>query len=151
MSNFTYAFVFIIVLNTIFFMVDQAIADISPTDVTKFYNCTDGVFNKITGNCEDLSQADLSDDAAMQMLPDPETGVSPSTGEETDVNIFRSITKWFKSSPIGIGAYYLSAYVTTPYRILSRMNLPLGFKVAVGGMWYAISIMVIVGYFWWRD
>jgi len=151
MSNFTYAFVIMIILNTLLFISDQAIHEIGP-GTNQIYNCTDGVFDKLTqGKCNNLAQADLSDATAAGLLPDAETGTSAASGLNVFTDIFTSIVKWFKNSPLGIGASYVSAFLITPYRMLIRMNLPVGFKVAVGGAWYAIGLMVLVGYFWWRD
>lgn len=145
MSNFTYAFVFIIVMNTLLALSQFAMDDLGAG--SKIYNCTNGVLDVVSGSQCQAQQPDLNPGTIAGQLPSVET--TPSTGgTNIFTDIFTSIVKWAGSVP---GVNYVTSFVSSPSRILKSAGLPEAFTYLVGGMWWVISIMVFAGYMWWRD
>lgn len=142
MGNLEVITVFIVGLNIFMFLTGAAMADVNPNG-TICYN-TDGTVidnTQVTsGNYSVVNNNALGD------LPEIQGAVtSGSTNVFTDV--FNNVLGWFKSAP---GLKYVYGVIAAPYNILSCMNLPNGFIVAVGTFWYLISFLVLVAFIWGR-
>lgn len=140
MGNLTTATIFVVIVNVLMWMVQLSVIDVNP-DGSVCYN----VNGTIIG--ENMQGGEVKTDIASK-LPSSESGVTAgsSTGFVTD--LFNSILGWMKGLP---GVNYAVNIVKAPTNILKCMSVPHDFAVAIGVMWYSITIFLVISWIFWRD
>ena len=139
MSNLTIALVFVLTLNVLMFLGQATIMDINPDFATAgvdYYNGTGYLMETI----------DVEDNPE-NALPEAEGSISPTTGN-LFTDMFSSIKGWFTDIK---GIRYIRGIVSAPYNMLKVMKLPPSFVVAMGTLWYGITLFLVVAFFWGRS
>lgn len=134
MSKVLWVFVFVIVLNSYMFLGQVSIDKMNPGSSTQFFN-----YQGSTLQGYDIGNYTLEDDP-VNRLPGQQASVSPTTG-----NVFTdgwAATKnWFLQTT---GITYLKAIATAVPNFLKAMGLEPEISFALGYMWYAFSIVIVV-------
>lgn len=145
MSNMTVATIFVVVLNVLMFLTQTAMLDLNP-DGSVCYNVEGTIIDE---TMSDQGNGSVSDTSALVDLPGSQGTVVSSEGSTTVfTDIFNNILSWFKSAP---GLRYVYGVVSAPYNILKCMNLPSVFVVAIGTLWYMVTLLVLVAFLWGRE
>jgi hypothetical protein len=143
MGNLTTATIFVVTLNVLMFLVTVAMINMNP-DGSVCYNVEGSVIGETMQQQGNLS---VSQTNALNDLPGSAGTVT--IGDAIGfTDIFNNILGWMKTAP---GIKYVYGVVSAPYNILKCMNLPAEFVVAVGTLWYLISLLVLVAFLWGRD
>lgn len=134
MSKVLWTFTFVIVLNMYIFLAQASVLHVNPASSTVFFNYEGSAIQGYdTGNYT------LEDDP-VNRLPGQQASVSPTTG-----NIFTdtwTATKnWFLQTT---GIVYLKAIATAVPNFLKAMGLPPEMAFALGYLWYAFSLTIVV-------
>lgn len=141
MANLTSALVFVLVLNVLMFLSQAAIMDMNP-DGSVFYSLNGTILGEFDKGSNTLDSSAVND-----YLPSGESSISPSTGN-IFTDTFTSIKSWFAKQT---GLIYIYQLIGAPYNMLAVLHLPQAFRFAVGTLWYAITIFLIIAFFWGRD
>lgn len=143
MGNLVIGTVFIVALNVLMFLTQQAMTNINP-DGSVCYNVDGSVIGETMASQGNMS---VSETSALSDLPGSAgTVMTGDTNVFTD--IFNNILGWMKSAP---GIKYVYGVVSAPYNILKCMNLPAEFVVGIGTLWYLVSLLVLVAFLWGRE
>lgn len=138
MGNTTTALVFVMILNVLMFLGQVAILDMNPTG-TVYYNSNGSLLTSF-----DKGDNILDSDSAIGSLPEADGSISPTTGN-LFTDTFSSIKNWFTKTT---GLNYLYGIISAPYNLLKAMHLPTAFCFALGTLWYAVTLFLIVSFFW---
>lgn len=139
-SNVTIALTFVMCLNVLMWLGQVSINDINP-DSTQYFNCEGGLMSNY-GNCNTYNMSDST-----SLLPTAEGSISATTGNFfTDT--FSSIKSWFLKLP---GVNMIAGIVSAPYNIMKAIGLPIELCFGLGVFWYAITIFLIIAFFWGRE
>ena len=145
MGNSITALIFVVVLNALLFMAQFAILDINPS-ATRFYTTKDDsgiIIERFSANGTYI----LDDSDSSSKLPTATQSISPTTGN-IFTDTFSSIKSWVS---VGTGVNYITGMLSAPYNMLKWARLPDAFCFAIGSLWYAISLFIIVSFFWGKD
>lgn len=143
MGNMETITLFVVALNVLMFLSGVAMADMNP-DGSICYSTDGSIIGESISSSGNYS---VVDNDVLNQLPDnQEVVTSGETNFFTD--IFNNIVGWFKSAP---GVKYVYGVVAAPYNILTCMNLPNAFVVAMGTLWYLVSFLVLLGFLWGRS
>jgi len=143
MGNLTIATIFIVALNVLMFLSQTAMTNINPGGTMCYSNDGSVIAETMAGQGDGSV---MTGDAMSDLPTGAGTVEVAESGGFTDV--FNNILNWFKSAP---GIKYVYGVISAPYNILKCMNLPSAFVVAVGTLWYMVSLLVLVGFLWGRD
>jgi hypothetical protein len=142
MGNLEIATIFVVTVNILMFLVQTAVLSINPAGPV-CYNVAGTVIEQTMQSQGNMS---VSSTSALDDLPGSQgTVTTGSTGFFTD--IFNNILSWMKSAP---GIKYVYGVVSAPYNIFKCMNLPVEFVVAIGTLWYMVSLLFLVAFIWGR-
>ena len=145
MGNLTIATIFVVVLNVLMFLTQTAMIDINP-DGNVCYHVEGSVIGETMEGQGDMS---VSETDAMADLPSSAgTVITTESSGGMFTDIFNNMLGWFKTAP---GIKYVYGVVSAPYNILKCMNLPAPFVVAVGTLWYMVTLLVLVAFLWGRE
>lgn len=145
MSNMTVATIFVVALNVLMFLTQTAMIDLNP-DGSVCYNVEGSIIDETMAG---QGNGSVSDTSALGDLPGSAGTVVTGDGSTTVfTDIFNNILGWFKSAP---GLRYVYGVVSAPYNILKCMNLPSAFVVAIGTLWYMVTLLVLVAFLWGRE
>lgn len=145
MGNLTIATIFVVVLNVLMFLTQTAMTDINP-DGTVCYNVEGSIIGETMAGQGDGT---VSQTNALNDLPSSAgTVVTTESSGGLFTDIFNNILGWFKTAP---GIKYVYGVVSAPYNILKCMNLPSAFVVAIGTLWYMVTLLVLVAFLWGRE
>ena len=143
MGNLTIATIFVVVLNVLMFLSQTAMTNINP-DGSVCYNVEGSLIEETMigqGN------GSVSSGDAIGDLPGSQGTVT--IGDAIGfTDIFNNILGWFKSAP---GVKYVYGVVSAPYNVFKCMGLPSQFVVAIGTLWYMVSLLILVAFLWGRD
>lgn len=129
-------------VNAMLFLGQAAILDTNPA-ASQFYNCNAGFLGQFEANgCNTAGSYVLNDTNIINQLPSGETSVSPETGV-LFTDPFTAMKTWLLDKT-GLG--YLMHLASAPYNFLAALELPGAFVFAIGSMWYAFSILVVVAF-----
>ena len=143
MSNLTIATIFMVILNVLMFLSQTTILNINP-DGPSCYNAKGSLIGETMQSQGNMS---VSDTDALGDLPGSQGTVT--LGDATGfTDIFNNILGWFKSAP---GIRYVYGVVSAPYNIFKCMGLPAEFVVAIGTLWYMVSLLILVAFLWGRE
>jgi len=140
MGNNTTALVIVLSINVMLFLGQAASISLNPSGVS-YYNST----GSLLSDFDDGGYILPSDPQAL--LPSGESSVDPETGNiYTDT--FAASRSWILDST-GLG--YLVNMLSAPAQFLYSIGLPAAFSWAVGGLWYAVTLFVLVAFILGRD
>jgi len=139
----TVATIFMVTLNVLMFICSTAMANINP-DGPVCYNVEGSLIGETMVGQGNLS---VSETDALEDLPGSQGTVT--IGDAIGfTDIFNNILGWFKSAP---GVKYVYGVVSAPYNVFKCMGLPVEFVVAIGTLWYLISLLILVAFLWGRE
>lgn len=143
MTNMTIATIFVVALNVLMFLCQTAMINMNP-DGSVCYNVEGSVIGETMASQGNMS---VSETDALDDLPGSQGTVT--IGDAIGfTDIFNNILGWFKSAP---GVKYVYGVVSAPYNILKCMGLPAQFIVAIGTLWYMVSLLILVAFLWGRE
>lgn len=143
MGNLTTATIFVVALNVLMFLVSTAMLNINP-DGSVCYHAEGSVIGETMAEQGNMS---VSESDALDELPGSAGTVT--IGDAIGfTDIFNNILGWMKSAP---GIRYVYGVVSAPYNILKCLNLPSEFVVAVGTLWYLVTLLILVAFLWGRE
>lgn len=143
MTNMTVATIFIVALNVLMFLCSTAMVNLNPDGPT-CYNVEGSLIGE---TMESQGNMSTSETDALDDLPGSQGTVTiGDTIGFTD--IFNNILGWFKSAP---GIRYVYGVVSAPYNVFKCMGLPAQFVVAMGTLWYLVSLLILVAFLWGRE
>ncbi len=145
MGNLTTALTFVMVLNILMWLSQVAMLDLNP-EGTVFYHKEGtllGEFDKNKGQ----GTPELDDSGLASDLPSAEENISPTTGN-IFTDAFSSIKEWFSRTT---GINYLYGIIKAPYNVLKAMMLPAEIVYAFGTLWYALTLFLVIAFFWGRE
>jgi hypothetical protein len=144
-ETITVAFWTILCINAMLFIGQIAILETS-SDAISFLNNSGNIMCQLEQTGCNKSYI-LDDSNPIGRLPNGETSVAPDTGfSYTDS--FTGIKGFFLNT-LGLG--YLGMILSAPYNFLKALMLPQAFVFAIGSMWYAFSIILILAYLFGRS
>lgn len=145
MSNLTTALLIVLSINAMFILGQFAVNNVTDGDAT-FYNCS-GTIHAELGTCSGGTYA-LNSADSIALLP---SGESTSVNEETG-NIFTDAFTGLKNWLLTVsGLKYVVQILSTPYVILLAIGLPPAFAFAVGGLWYGMTLFLLLSWLFGRD
>ncbi len=145
MGNLTTALIFVMVLNVFMFLTQATISDLNP-DANQIWTNEDQLLDDFDKN-SGVGDPVLDTENTYNNLPGGAGQISPTTGNwYTD--IFTSIKKWIGDKT---GLNYMLQIVSAPYNLLKAINLPVGFSFAIGTLWYAVTLFLIISFIFGRD
>lgn len=149
MSNLTTALAIMLSINVIFILSQAAVLEVGAEIGTEqeFFSCSGSMLSAFEQNACQNSTRLLADENPASILPSGESAVSPTTGN-IFTDAFSSIKSWFLDS---LGLRYLTNLLSGPYNIIKSMGLPETFAFAIGGLWYGITLFLLVAFFTGRD
>lgn len=144
MGNLTIATTFMVLLNVLMWLCTISMMTINPSGFI-CYNVEGSIIaESISGS----GNTTVLDNDVLNQLPTAESTVSVTDTTNIFTDVFNNILGWFKSAP---GIKYVYGVIAAPYNILKCMNLPTEFVVAVGTLWYLVSLLVLVAFLWGRE
>ena len=143
MTNMTVATIFVVALNVLMFLCSTAMVNLNP-DGPVCYNVEGSLIGETMESQGNLS---VSETDALDDLPGSQGTVT--IGDAIGfTDIFNNILGWFKSAP---GVRYVYGVVSAPYNVFKCMGLPAEFVVAIGTLWYMVSLLILVAFLWGRE
>jgi hypothetical protein len=146
-ETITVAFFTVLCINAMLFIGQVAITNTS-SDAVQFMNCQGNIMGQLEqGNCSTPGSYILDDSDPSGRLSGGGTSVDPDTGfSYTD-----SYTglKGFFLNTLGLG--YLGIILSAPYNFLKALHLPQVMVFIIGSLWYAFSLMLLIGYLFGRS
>lgn len=144
MGNLTIATIFVVTMNVLMWLSQVAIADLNPDGPT-MYNMEGSIIDETVQGQGNGTV--LQDDVLGDL---PSSAGTVATGDETSIftDIFNNILGWMKSTP---GIRHIYGIVSAPYNVLKAMNLPTEFVVAIGTLWYLVSLTIVLAFLWGRE
>lgn len=146
MSDMLYKMVLIVVgINVMLFIGQIAILNTNPS-ATQFYQCEGNALGKFEATgCGAGSNYTLNNTNGINELPSDVTKVSGDNTGTSNIltDIWSSIKNWFLQNT---GLHYVTTLLSAPYSLLAAIGLPQELTFAIGTLWYAFSLMVIVGF-----
>lgn len=144
MSNLTTALTIVLAINVMFILGQVAVTEVSGSEAT-FYNCS-GTIHSELGSCG--GDYALNTGGSVALLPDADaTSVSEETGN-VFTDAFTGIKSWFLEST---GLSYVTQILSTPYNIILSLGLPPAFAFAVGGLWYGVTLFLLIAFLFGRN
>lgn len=145
MGNLTTALSFVMILNVLMWFGQLSMIELNP-DSTVYYHCEGTLLENFDkNNCVGTPELDESDLGSV--LPSAEENISPETGN-IFTDMFSSIKDWFSDIT---GLKYLYSILKAPYNILKAMHLPAEIAFGLGSIWYAVTLFLVIAFFWGRD
>ncbi len=146
MSNLTTAFVIVLFVNVMLFLGQITILELNP-DGTVFYSCEGGILGEFEKNDCTGETLELDDSRSASILPTGEGSISPTTGN-VFTDIFGAAKDWITTTT---GLKYLATVLSAPYNFLQAAKLPQAFVFAVGTLWYALTLFLLIAFILGRD
>lgn len=147
MGNLLLSLTIVMGINVMMFLGQVAVLELNPA-APVFFNFKGsmlGEFDVNKGNTAGNYSLDDSDPASR--IPSATASVNPSSGN-IFTDMFASIKNWLLQST---GVNYLLAILSAPYNFLKSIGLPNAFTFAVGTLWYAVSLLLLVLFVTGRD
>lgn len=144
MSNLTTALTIILAINVMFIVGQIAVNEIAEEEFI-FYNCEGSIHSEL-GTCNGTYALNTGD--SVNLLP---SGESTSVDEETGsvfTDAFTGIKTWLLES---LGLKYVVQILSTPYDIMIAIGLPSSFAFAVGGLWYGVTLFLLLAFLFGRE
>lgn len=143
MGNLVIATIFVVVLNVLMFLTQTAMINLNPSG-SVCYNVAGSLIGETMQSQGNMS---VSETEAINDLPGSQGTVT--IGDAIGfTDIFNNILGWMKSAP---GIRYVYGVVSAPYNIFKCMGLPSELIVAVGTLWYLVSLLILVAFLWGRE
>lgn len=139
MGNLEIITLFVVALNVFMFLTGTAMAAVNP-EGTICYNTEGTVLENtaVTSGNYSVVNNDVIND-----LPEVQGTITTDSGTNIFTDIYNNILGWFKSTP---GLKYVYGVVAAPWNILNCLNLPNPFILAIGTLWYLVSLLVLIAF-----
>jgi len=145
MSNLTYALVIMLSLNAILILGQASVLGINE-DASLIYHCNGTMLGELSTGCDDGTYI-LSDGESTTQLPSASSSVNAETGVSYTDSITTSRSWLLESTGLGYVVNLLSA----PYNIIKSLGLPEIFAFAIGGLWYGVTLFLLVAFILGRN
>lgn len=147
MSNILTALIIVISINVMLMLSQAAVLEVNPNAQVFYHGNGSIVCNFETNNCAGGTYQ-LNDQNPSAQLPSGTGSVSPTTG-----NLFTDSYTTLKNFFIGVGTgiTYLFAILGGPYYFLSILGLPTVITFALGGLWYGITVLLVIAFLMGRN
>lgn len=146
-STLTYAFMIVISINACLWLGQVAMLDINP-DATEYITCEGTALGTVeANNCQIQGSYYLTDEDPTTRLPSSESSISPTTGN-IFTDSFTAIKNWFLETT---GLSYLVQVLSAPSNFLKAIGVPSEISFAFGGLWYLITLFLIIAFFTGRE
>lgn len=147
MGNTAIALTLVLFINMLMFLGQAAVLELNEDNSQQFYDYEGNILSEYDSN-NNQSNPILDQSNSAANLPSGSSGIelSPSGGFLTDT--FTSIRDWISQT---LGLTYMKQILTAPYNILSAMQLPQAMVYAIGTMWYALSLFLVISFIWGRE
>lgn len=139
MRDIIVAIFFVLALNTVLFMGEQAIIKINPGNELNYFDYTGSNMEAYdTGNYS-LRSAESTD------LPTAQSSVSNDGNFFTD--IFSTIKNWIlDATGIGSGLKYFLGVINTVPNFLKALGLPPQISFALGYLWHTLTFFIFIAW-----
>lgn len=149
MSNLTTALIIVMSINVVLFLGQAAMIEINPagstTLITSCKGTVLGTFDK--NGCTNTTNYEIDATNVSRAIPRTSKSVDATNGNFfTDA--ISSIIDWMAD---GLGIGYVLDILAAPYNFLKVLHLPNVFVFAVGGLWYGVTLLLIIGFIFQRD
>jgi len=144
MGNLTIATIFIVMVNILLFFSSLAMTSID-SGGGSCYNIEGSIIEQSVNGA--IETGTLGNDIENQL---PEAQGTVTAGDSTNIftDIFNSVLGWFKKAP---GIKYVYQVVSAPYNMFKCTGLPNEFVIGIGVLWYLVTFLILVAFFWGRD
>ncbi len=140
MGNISVGLVIVLAINVMLFMGQAAAIGMNPDGVT-FYDSAGSLISDFeNGNYTTPNNPD-------ELLPSAESSVNPETGN-IFTDTFSASRSWILETT-GLG--YLVNLLGAPAQFLYSVGLPAAFSWAIGALWYAFSLFLLVAFILGRE
>jgi hypothetical protein len=139
MGNFTVAAMFVILVNVLMWLIQLSMLSINPL-ATSYYDIKGSVIESSVMKAN-MNQTAINNDV-LNSLPESSEGITTGSSN-IFIDSFQSIITWIKNRP---GVKYAYGVVAAPYNILKNLNLPDEVAIALGTLWYMVSLIVLVAW-----
>lgn len=133
---------FVVALNVLMWLSQVAMINLNP-DAPTMYNSEGTIIGETIKDQGNRSV--LADDVLGDLPSSAGTVQTAESGFFTD--IFNNILGWMKSAP---GIRHIYGIVSAPYNVLNAIGLPREAVVAIGTLWYLVSLTVVLAFLWGR-
>jgi hypothetical protein len=131
------ALLFVLMMNTFFFLGQTSIEKINPDGPVSFFNYEGSwMAGKDAGNF--TLNTDLSD-----AIPDSQSTVGVETGN-VFTDTWRTISTWLKTSIPGYG--FMERLVNGPNYFLKAAGLPVEISFVLAWMWHMLAIFLFIAF-----
>jgi len=141
MGNMTLAFVFVVLLNVFFFLVQATVYEINP-EGGLYYTYQGSLLQQYDVNNQQNNSL-LKENTISEELPQDSADIGIGDQGNFFTDTFQSVKTWF-----GKKTAYVQQMLFGPYNILKSLGLPNQIVFAIGSLWYLICLIVIVSFFW---
>lgn len=141
--------IIVLCINLVLFLGQAAVSSVS-ADVGgsgTFYTPQGSLLCKFDANgCNNSTSSVLKDQTHPETnLPSAQPVTAGDGSLFTDM--FSSISSWFTKT---LGLDYLTNILSAPMNLLGVLGLPQTVVWALGALWYAFSLFIIIAFFWGR-
>jgi len=146
MGNTVVALSFVLFMNLLMFLGQASVIELNLNEQNNtFYNYEGNIMYEFDSNKNQSNP--ILNQSYYNEMPGSGSGIEISEGN-IFTDTFISIKNWIARKT---GLVYLKQIVSAPYNLLSSMHLPQTLTYAIGTVWYAITIFLIVSFIWGRE
>lgn len=135
MGNLTTALMFVLLINVFLVLGQIAITDINPNAVNFLTEEKTPLFHFAVNGT--LNETNIND-----KLPQAETVTGAETGN-VFVDTWNAVKNWFLNAT---GINYVLGILSAPYNFLKAIQVPDGFAIVFGSLWYMLSLYLIINF-----
>jgi hypothetical protein len=144
-STLTNALIIVMAINVMLFLGQIAVLETN-SEASIVYNCEGSMLGVFSSDGCAGTEYVLSDTDPSGVLPEVEGSVSPETGA-VYTDPYTGIKGWLVDST-GLG--YLINILSAPSNLLKAIGLPAAFSFAIGGLWYGVTLFLIIAFLFGR-
>lgn len=133
-------------INCLMFIGQIAIHGVNPTGMT-YMTCQGNIMGTLEANNCTTGEYILNDGNSVNNLPSGGSTVDPETSL-TYTDSFTGIKGFFLNT---LGLSYVGMILSAPYNFVKALGLPSAFSFAIGSLWYAFSLFLLIGYLFGRN
>lgn len=135
MGSIGQALVIVLSINIMLWFGQLAVLSVNP-DGVQFFNNDGSLLNNFNNGNYSLN------DDPLNQLPTGESSVSVTTGN-IFTDLFSTVKNWFLDST---GLSFILNILSAPMSFLNAIRLPQEFAFALGGLWYGITLFLIIAF-----
>ena len=142
MSNLTNALIIVLCISAVIIIAGVSMSSIAGEDKS-FMSCSGTLFSNCTGYGDNFS---LSTDNPLVKLPNVNiNSVNAGITGVAEEGIFASIGRWIADNT---GLSFLYNIISAPSTFLRVLGLPNPYADIIAGIWYAVTLFLIIS--WWK-